>query len=151
MPARNILKNSAYYWALSGLLCAWEIYAPWSASAKAQDGASTALVGVLVYLFGEISNAIVHLNLASLRSPGGTERGIPKGYGTSLVTCPNYMFEIISWIGVVIACRSWSTVIFLSVGTYTMLNWAKGKERAYRKEFPETYKKKKFALIPGLF
>lgn len=150
MPARNIIKNSAYYWALSGLLCAWEIYAPWSASAKAEDGATTAVIGVLIYLFGEISNAIVHLNLASLRSPGGTERAIPRGYGTSLVTCPNYMFEIISWIGVAIALRSWSTTIFLSGGTYQMLAWAKGKERAYRKEFPETYKKKKFVLLPGL-
>lgn len=151
MPARNIIKNSAYYWALSGLLCAWEIYAPWSASAKADDGATTAVVGTLIYIFGEVSNAIVHLNLASLRSPGGTERAIPRGYGTSLVTCPNYMFEIISWIGVAIALRSWSTVIFLSGGTYQMLAWAKGKERAYRKEFPETYKKKKFVLLPGLF
>ncbi|KAH6688550.1 3-oxo-5-alpha-steroid 4-dehydrogenase [Plectosphaerella plurivora] len=150
MPARNIIKNSAYYWALSGLLCAWEIYAPWSASAKADDGATTAVIGVLIYLFGEISNAIVHLNLASLRSPGGTERAIPRGYGTSLVTCPNYMFEIISWIGVAIALCSWSTTIFLSGGTYQMLAWAKGKERAYRKEFPETYKKKKFVLLPGL-
>lgn len=150
MPARNIFKNCFFYWAFSGALCAWEIYAPWSRAAGADDEPLLAAVGTAIYLFGEVSNAIVHLNLAGLRSPGGTERKVPRGYGFSLVTCPNYMFEILSWIGAIIALRSWSTAVFIFFGAAQMYIWAKGKERAYRKEFPDTYKKKRFVLLPGL-
>ncbi|ROT43741.1 hypothetical protein SODALDRAFT_268455 [Sodiomyces alkalinus F11] len=153
MPARNIFKNCFFYWTFSGALCAWEIYAPWSRAAAA-DGHDTsqllAAVGTAIYLFGEVSNAVVHLNLAGLRSPGGTERKVPRGYGFSLVTCPNYMFEILSWVGVIIALQSWSTAVFIFFGAAQMYVWAKGKERAYRKEFPDTYKKKRFVLLPGL-
>ncbi|TDZ67935.1 putative enoyl reductase [Colletotrichum trifolii] len=150
MPLRNIFKNSFFYWAFSGLLCAWQIYSPTSATALARNDAVDVL-GTIVFLFGEASNALVHLNLASLRSRGGTERQIPRGYGFSLVTCPNYMFEIISWIGIIIASRSWAVVVFIVIGAAQMAQWAKGKERAYRKEFPETYKKKTFVLLPGIY
>ncbi|KAF6829928.1 steroid alpha reductase family protein [Colletotrichum plurivorum] len=150
MPLRNIFKNSFFYWAFSGLLCAWHIYSPTSPAALARNDAVDVL-GTIVFLFGEASNALVHLNLASLRSRGGTERQIPRGYGFSLVTCPNYMFEIIAWIGIIIASRSWTVVVFIFIGAVQMSQWAKGKERAYRKEFPETYKKKKFVLLPGIY
>ncbi|KAL0941254.1 steroid alpha reductase family protein [Colletotrichum truncatum] len=150
MPLRNIFKNSFFYWVVSGLLCAWHVYSPTSPTALARNDAVDVL-GTIVFLFGEASNALVHLNLASLRTRGGTERQIPRGYGFSLVTCPNYMFEIISWIGVVIASRSWAVLFFIVCGAFQMSQWAKGKERAYRKEFPETYKKKKFVLLPGIY
>ncbi|CCF36891.1 3-oxo-5-alpha-steroid 4-dehydrogenase [Colletotrichum higginsianum] len=150
MPLRNIFKNSFFYWAFAGLLSAWHVYSPSSPTALARNDAVDVL-GTIIFLFGEASNAIVHLNLASLRSHGGTERQIPRGYGFSLVTCPNYMFEIISWIGVIITSRSWAVAVFIAIGAAQMAQWAKGKERAYRKEFPETYKKKKFVLLPGIF
>lgn len=150
MPLRNIFKNSFFYWAFAGLLSAWHVYSPTSPTALARNDAID-VIGTIIFLFGEASNAIVHLNLASLRSRGGTERQIPRGYGFSLVTCPNYMFEILSWIGVIITSRSWAVAVFIIIGAAQMAQWAKGKERAYRKEFPETYKKKKFVLLPGIF
>lgn len=99
-------------------------------------------------MFGELSNLHTHTTLAGLRSTGGTERGIPKGYGFDLVTCPNYLFETISWIGILLVTRSASTALFLAVSFGQMQPWAVKKERAYRTEFPETYKKKKCAIIP---
>ncbi|OLN87172.1 putative enoyl reductase [Colletotrichum chlorophyti] len=150
MPIRNIFKNSFFYWVFAGFICAWHIYSPTSPTALARNDAVDVL-GTIIFVFGEASNAIVHLNLSSLRSPGGTERQIPRGYGFSIVTCPNYMFEIIAWIGVIVTSRSWSVALFIALGAAQMASWAKGKERAYRKEFPENYKKKKFVLFPGVF
>lgn len=149
MPARNIFKNSFFYWTFSGLLCAYSIYSPRSLAARADELAIDA-VGTALYLFGEIGNAMVHLYLASLRSSGGTERKIPSGYGFSLVTCPNYMYEILSWVGIIVASRDWSVALFIAIGAAQMFTWAKGKESAYRKEFGDKYKKKRFALLPGL-
>jgi very-long-chain enoyl-CoA reductase len=149
MPVRNIFKNSFFYWAVSGLLCALEIYYPNSGAAKANNDLVD-VIGALIFIVCESANALVHLHLASLRSAGGTERKIPNGIGFSLVTCPNYMFEIFAWIGMTITSRSWATAAFIAMGTFQMYVWGKGKERAYRKEFPDTYKKKKFVILPGL-
>lgn len=149
MPVFNIFKNSFFYWAVSGLLCAYCIYSPTSLAATA-DQPVIDLVGTAIYLFGEVGNALVHLYLASLRSAGGTERKIPRGYGFDIVTCPNYMFEVLSWVGMIVASRDWSVAAFIAMGTFQMSTWAKGKERAYRKEFGDKYKKKRFVMLPGL-
>lgn len=149
MPFFNVFKNSFFYWAISGVLCALSVYYPRSLAARANqpmiDAAGTAL-----FVFSETGNALVHYYLSTLRSPGSTERKIPRGYGFGLVTCPNYMFEIMAWVGIIIASRDWSVALFISIGAAQMYVWAKGKERAYRTEFGDKYKKKRYVILPGL-
>lgn len=149
MPLRNVFKNSFFYWAVSGLMCAYFIYSPTSLAAKADQPLIDA-TGVALYLFGEAGNALVHLYLSSLRTVGGTERKIPVGYGFGLVTSPNYMYEILSWVAIIIVSRNWAVAFFIAIGGAQMYTWAKGKESAYRKEFGDRYKKKRYAILPGL-
>lgn len=149
MPVFNLVKNFSFYCGLSGFLAAYDIYSPASLAARA-DNSALDVLGFVLFAYGEVSNAIVHLNLASLRTRGGTERKIPTGYGFGLVTCPNYMFEVLSWIGIIITSRSWGVTAFIVVGIIQMTAWAQSKERAYRKEFPDTYKKKRYVILPGL-
>jgi very-long-chain enoyl-CoA reductase len=149
MPARNIVKNSAHYWFLSGLNLAYWSYAPWSPTAGKSNPLLTYL-GIALFVIGEIGNFYTHLVLKNLRKPGTTERGIPRGVGFGLVTCPNYMFEIMAWIGVGLVNWSLSSVVFLVAAGGQMIVWAQKKERRYRKEFGDKYKKKRFALIPGV-
>ncbi|KAF4984648.1 hypothetical protein FZEAL_224 [Fusarium zealandicum] len=149
MPWTNIFKNSFFYWAFSGVVCAYFIYHPTSLAAQADIPIIDA-IGAAIYLFGETGNALVHKYLASLRSTGGTERKIPTGYGFELVTCPNYMFEVLSWVGIIVASRSWTVALFISIGIAQMFPWGKGKERTYRKEFGDKYKKKRYVMLPGL-
>ncbi|KJZ80447.1 hypothetical protein HIM_00297 [Hirsutella minnesotensis 3608] len=149
MPIFNIVKNSFFYWAMAGVVAAYSLYSPRSLAARANLPIVDA-VGALIYLFGETGNAMVHLYLSSLRSAGGTERKIPAGWGFSLVTCPNYMYEILSWVGVIIASRDWAVALFIAVGGAQMYTWARGKESAYRKEFGDKYKKKRYVILPGL-
>ncbi|SCN66808.1 related to TSC13-required for elongation of VLCFA moiety of sphingolipids [Fusarium fujikuroi] len=149
MPWKNIFKNSFFYWAVSGVLCAYAIYHPNSLAAKADVPVIDA-VGVALYCFGEFMNALVHQYLSSLRSTGGTERKIPVGYGFGIVTCPNYLYEVLAWVGVILVSRDWTVAFFISIGAAQMISWAKGKERAYRKEFGDKYKKKRYVIFPGL-
>ncbi|RSL46626.1 hypothetical protein CEP54_013762 [Fusarium duplospermum] len=149
MPIKNIFKNSFFYWVVSGGLCAYCLYHPSSLAARA-DVPAMDILGLVIYLFGELSNATVHRYLASLRSTGGTERKIPVGHGFELVTCPNYMFEIIAWLGMVVTSRDWSVAFFIAIGAAQMFFWGKAKERAYRKEFGDNYKKKRYVILPGL-
>ncbi|KAK8086381.1 enoyl reductase [Apiospora phragmitis] len=139
MPVANVFRNSFFYWAVAGLLAAFEA-----------ENLSIDALGLALYCFGEFMNFRVHYYLSTLRSPGGTERKIPRGLGFELVTSPNYMYEILSWIGVILISRSPSVALFIAVGSMYMFTWGKGKERAYRKEFGDKYKKKRFVMLPGL-
>ncbi|KAF4986708.1 hypothetical protein FGRMN_10705 [Fusarium graminum] len=149
MPWKNIFKNSFFYWAMSGVVCAYSIYHPGSLAAKADKPAIDA-AGIALYCFGEFMNAVVHRYLSTLRSAGGTERKIPAGYGFDIVTCPNYLYEILAWVGIILVSRDWTVAVFISIGAAQMIAWAKGKERAYRKEFGDRYKKKRYVIFPGL-
>ena len=162
MPAWNVFRNSAYYWLLSGLVNAWSLYAPLSplrissqfpAASPPRAGFGSSLldyVGVALFVFGELSNFSVHYHMAHLRSPGGTERKIPNAFGSSLVTSPNYMFEVMAWVGVILVSRDITVAIFLSVGISYMRSWSRDKEQTLRRLFPDKYKKKKYTMLPGL-
>ncbi|KAB5582484.1 3-oxo-5-alpha-steroid 4-dehydrogenase-domain-containing protein [Coniochaeta sp. 2T2.1] len=149
MPAWNIFRNSFFYWFSAGLVGAYDVYAPGSLSSR-NDLGLLDWVGIALFFNGEICNYIVHKHLASLRKPGGTERGIPHCIGSHLVTCPNYMFEVIAWVGIIIVSRSWAIVVFIFFGIMYMRDWSKGKERSLRQEFGDRYKAKKFTMLPGL-
>ena len=151
MPAFNIFKNSAHYWLLSGLNMAVWLYAPSSSAAK---DANPALLysGLTLYALGELGNLQVHLTLRGLRSSGGAERGIPEGPLFDLVTCPNYLTETMSWIGVfLISNLNLSVLLFAVVSVAQMAQWAVKKEKRYRKEFGDTYKKKRYTMLPGIW
>lgn len=149
MPAFNIFRNSAFYWLLAGLLSAYDIYAPQSLSARQELGPLD-YFGIALYACGEVCNFIVHKHLSTLRSRGGTEKGIPNCIGSGLVTCPNYMFEVIAWTGVILISRSWAVVAFIATGIVYMRGWSRDKEAALRKLFGDKYKKKRYTMLPGL-
>ncbi|KEF57790.1 enoyl reductase [Exophiala aquamarina CBS 119918] len=151
MPLRNIFKNSFHYWILSGVLIAAFVYAPSSATAKAPNPLLL-YPGLVLYTIGELGNLQSHLTLMGLRSSGGTERGIPQGPLFRLVTCPNYLTETVSWIGVyLVSGLSWGVLIFSVISVAQMAQWAKKKERRYRKEFGDKYKKKRYTMLPGIW
>jgi len=150
MPAYIIIKNSAHYWLLAGLNIAYFTYSPTSPTQKNSITDPLSLIGLGLFVIGELANIQTHLTLRNLRSEGTTERGIPKGLGFNIVTCPNYMFEIMAWLGIWMINRSWSTLVFIVVAVIQMIIWAKKKERKYRKEFGDKYKKKRFTMIPGI-
>ena len=150
MPARNIFKNSAHYWIFAGLNLAYWIYRPDAPAAKPSSPLVTG-VALLLYVVGEAGNLATHLALRGLRTAGGTERGIPLGFGFGLVTCPNYMFETMAWLGIWLVTWSWSTLVFIALAVGQMATWAKKKEMKYRKEFGDQYEKKKYSMLPGIW
>lgn len=159
MPIRNLFKNCAHYWVLSGFLVAFFTYAPqdWTSSGGLDAflyssntfewDLPTALVLAAVWAFAEVSNGIVHLNLASLRPAGSKERRIPYGYGFDKLSCPNYFFEAWGWCILCVLSMNWSLWVFNAVGSLQMYFWALKKHKRYLKEFPD-YPKDRRAFIP---
>ncbi|RMD41757.1 hypothetical protein DV735_g3370, partial [Chaetothyriales sp. CBS 134920] len=152
MPLRNLFKNSGHYWLLSGLNLAYWLYRPTSSAAVEPPNPALLYPGLVLYGLGEIANFNVHVALRNLRRSGTAERGIPHGPLFDLVTCPNYLTEVISWVGVyLISGLNWSVLLFLAVSIAQMAQWAVKKERRYRKEFGDKYKPKRYTMLPGIW
>lgn len=60
------------------------------------------------------------------------------------------MFELVSWLGMLLVSKSFGTAFFIGLAGWKMNQWAIKKEKAYRTEFPETYKKKRNQIVPGV-
>ncbi|KAE8141772.1 3-oxo-5-alpha-steroid 4-dehydrogenase-domain-containing protein [Aspergillus pseudotamarii] len=151
MPARKIVQNSGYYCVMSCNMAYW-IFRP-DAAAAAKELISPWLLytGLGLFAFGELANLNTHLVLRDIRRSGTTERGVPCGFGFGVVTCPNYFFEIIAWIGIYfVSGLSWSILFFIIIGSVQMAIWAKKKERRYRQGFGAKYKFKRFVMLPGI-
>lgn len=153
MPARNIVKNVSYYWLMVSSM-AYQAFRPDPTRARTTTDSETAMmtISVTLFIFGELANLNAHFVLRNLRRPGSSERGIPCGLGFGMVTCPHYLFEIVSWVGIYLVggMRSWSILVFIIVGSVQMALWSKKKERRYRLDFGERYKPKRFVMIPGV-
>lgn len=126
---------------------AYWIYRP-SAPAAQESNPYITIMGLALFVIGELGNLSDHITLRNLRPAGGTERGIPQGLGFSWVTCPNYMFETIAWTGIAMVSWSLSTVLFAVAAIVQMGIWAKKKESSYRRDFGGKYHRKRYAMLP---
>ena len=150
MPAHNIFKNCGHYWLIAGINLAYWIYKPTAPTAGHSNPLIT-YAGLALWVIGEVCNLSTHYTLRNLRQEGSTDRGIPQGLGFNLVTCPNYMFETIAWIGFWLISWSASAGFFIMLGAGQMMLWAKKKEHKYRKEFGDKYKRKRYGVLPGIY
>ncbi|KAI0314305.1 3-oxo-5-alpha-steroid 4-dehydrogenase-domain-containing protein [Amylostereum chailletii] len=157
MPAFNIIKNSAHYHFLAGLFIAYPVYSPtYSANSPyivgtIRDNPNFLLGCVAVWLFSELSNLKTHWTLRNLRPAGTRRRALPYGYGFSLVSCPNYFFELVAWVVISVMTGSWAAWLFTVVATGQMAVWAQKKHRAYKKEFGKEMPRGRKAMIPFIF
>lgn len=152
MPIMNIFKNSTYYWGFAAIISYFvnhPLYTPPSYG-------DTQIYGALaVFILGELGNFSIHMAFRSLRPAGTKERRIPVPTSNpltalfSLVSCPNYTYEVIAWIGFSAMTQCLPALIFTTVGFYQMSVWALGKHRNYKKEFKD-YPRGRKSIVPFL-
>lgn len=152
MPFFNVFKNSSHYWLLNGLNCSFFVYVPrylipyegkiWDFLFHTNDfsGEMCAVFTVLI-LFFEYSNYLTHKNLSSIRDKNPQNYEIPYGYGFNWVSCPNYFFEVMTFVTFSVFSGNWSYYLFTIVATVQMYIWAVGKHKRYLKTFGDEYKK----------
>lgn len=148
MPLSNIFKNCAYYWTFGAVigypLCSPNFQAP---------SEQLVYVGFAIFLVSEIGNLICHIMLSNMRpKEGSQQRDIPRGFLFEVVACPNYTFEVASWVGFSIMTMLPMSYLFTLVGFLQMADWAQKKHRGYKKQFPDEYPKlKRKAIVPFLY
>jgi len=105
------------------------------------------VIGAALFVLGFAVNVRADSILFRLRSPGESGYRIPRGFLYEWVTCPNYLGEILEWIGWAVA--TWS-LPGLAFAAYTFANLAPralAHHRWYRSRFPD-YPADRKALVP---
>eukprot|EP00762_Andalucia_godoyi_P002569 ANDGO_03314.mRNA.1 Very-long-chain enoyl-CoA reductase len=145
MPLMNIFKNSGYYWGFAAFVSYFVNHPLYTAPCQ-----TMVIAGTTLFAAAEFGNLVCHIMLRNLRPEGTRVRKIPRGFLFELVSCPNYTFEILAWIGFTIATQTVAAALFALVGAAQMTQWAIGKHRNYRKEFKD-YPKSRKIIIPFVF
>jgi len=108
------------------------------------------LVGVVLFLAGFIANRWADLALRGLRQPSETGYRIPHGGLFRWVSCPNYLGEIVEWLGWALA--TWSLVgLAFAVWTFANLAPRARSHHAWYHEHFAGYPRERKVLIPWVW
>ena len=108
------------------------------------------LIGLLLFVCGFVLNLHSDGVLLRLRGSGQSGYGIPRGGVYELVSCPNYLGEILEWCGWALATWSMAGLSFAVWAVANLVPRALAHHRWYRERFPD-YPARRRALIPFLF
>lgn len=107
------------------------------------------LVGAALFLVGFGLNVSSDAILRNLRAPGETGYRIPEGGMFRWVSSPNYLGEILEWIGWAVATWSIPGALFALWTACNLGPRALANHRWYLETFPD-YPPDRKALLPGL-
>uniref|UniRef100_A0A3P8PYK5 Trans-2,3-enoyl-CoA reductase-like 2a n=1 Tax=Astatotilapia calliptera TaxID=8154 RepID=A0A3P8PYK5_ASTCA len=150
MPLRTIVKNCAYYWGFSAWLAYYINHPLYTPPSYGELQVNYALI---LFVMCEMGNFSIHLTLNKLRGDGPKGRRFPmpnKNPFTWLfffVSCPNYTYEVGAWVSFSIMTQCLPVAFYTLLGFIQMTIWAKGKHRAYIREFKD-YPSLRVAIIP---
>lgn len=107
------------------------------------------LGGVTIFAIGMVLNLHSDNVLLKLRKPGGSGYAIPDSGAFRLVSCPNYLGEMIEWAGWALAAWSMAGLAFCVFTVANLLPRALANHQWYKERFP-AYPANRKALIPGI-
>lgn len=126
MPLAYIIRNSAHYWILCGIIFGYIVYHP--SYSIVQRTSTQANLTLILFAYFELSNLWTHLTLRDLRAEGTRTRQIPRGYGFDWpfggLSFPNYFFDFMVWVVVAVWSQCWGIVPFMGVAVFIMDRWA---------------------------
>lgn len=105
------------------------------------------LAGAALFAAGWVANRTADAELARLRASGSY--GIPRGGLYRWISCPNYLGEIVQWLGWALATCSLPGLAFAVWTIANLLPRALAHHRWYRAHFAD-YPAQRRALIPWL-
>ncbi|MFC1951521.1 3-oxo-5-alpha-steroid 4-dehydrogenase [Chloroflexota bacterium] len=108
------------------------------------------MIGLGLFITGFIVNRRADLTLRNLRKPSDFDYKIPCGELYRWVSCPNYLGEIITWVGWAMATWSLSGLAFAIWTIANLVPRAKAHHAWYHKHFVN-YPLERKALVPGLW
>uniref|UniRef100_A0A3Q3N210 Very-long-chain enoyl-CoA reductase n=1 Tax=Mastacembelus armatus TaxID=205130 RepID=A0A3Q3N210_9TELE len=135
MPLRNILKNCGYYWCSAAWMAYYINHPLYTTPCKQHLRAMSFFILYFSFISGSKAKKI----------PYPTKN--PFTWMFWLVSCPNYTYELGSWIGFTVMTQCVPVAFFTLVAFIQMTVWAKGKHRSYLKEFRD-YPSLRSSILP---
>ncbi len=108
------------------------------------------IIGVIIFIVGYIINRHSDLVLRELRKPGENGYKIPFGGMYKFVSSPNYLGEILIWIGWASMVWNFAGLLFAFWTIANLVPRARSHHKWYKETFEE-YPEKRKAIIPYLF
>jgi 3-oxo-5-alpha-steroid 4-dehydrogenase 1 len=108
------------------------------------------IAGLALFLAGYIINRQADRTLRRLRQPGESGYVIPQGGLYRWISCPNYLGEIVEWMGWALATGSLAGLAFAVWTVANLAPRARAHHRWYREHFAD-YPPERKALLPGLW
>ncbi len=108
------------------------------------------VVGSMLFVAGLAINRWSDRILRRLRQPGDANYSIPEGGFYRWITCPNYLGEIVQWIGWAIATWSLPGLAFALWTAANLIPRARSHQQWYRENLPD-YPVQRRILIPGVW
>ena len=108
------------------------------------------LTGLALFLIGFVINRQADRILRSLRRPGESDYRVAQRGLYRWVSCPNYLGEIIIWIGWLVATWSLPGLAFALWTVANLVPRARAHHQWYRENFPD-YPRERRALVPALW
>ena len=105
------------------------------------------IIGFIVFIFGLFMNITSDNILIKIKSQ---KKGyqIPKGMFYKYISCPNYLGEILEWIGFSIICWSVPSLLFAIWTVANLFPRALANHKWYKLQFPDEYPQNRKAIIP---
>jgi steroid 5-alpha reductase family enzyme len=107
------------------------------------------LAGAALFLGGMALNISSDNTLFKLRKPGDEGYRIPHGGAYRWVSAPNYLGELIEWLGFALASWSLAGLAFFLFTFANLVPRAIANHKWYRHRFPD-YPRERKAVIPFL-
>ncbi|MCC6335079.1 MAG: DUF1295 domain-containing protein [Myxococcales bacterium] len=108
------------------------------------------VLGTLLFLFAMGLNVHSDHVLRTLRAPGETGYKVPARGAFRWVSAPNYLGEILEWVGFAIAAQSLAAWAFAAFTFANLAPRARANHRWYQQQFAD-YPKARRALLPFLW
>ena len=107
------------------------------------------VVGFLLFFIGMYINVTSDNILIALRKDSDEDYTVPKGFLFNKVSSPNYLGEMIEWLGWAIMTWSLAGLVFFFWTVANLLPRAIANHKWYKKKFPD-YPSDRKAIIPYL-
>jgi 3-oxo-5-alpha-steroid 4-dehydrogenase 1 len=108
------------------------------------------VAGGLLFITGFVINRWADQILHGLRQPGESVYKIPYVGLYRWISCPNYLGEVIIWLGWAVATWSLPGLVFATWTVANLVPRARAHHAWYREHFPD-YPPGRKALLPGLW